>query len=131
MYHSFKYVQQVSNQSQCPGVDASVESTAYISRSQAFANQSQESDVSANQQPPSSSESKRSKPRPVMRRRNTDSISSYVGEDEVSPKSKNYSDESFDDSSNEGNLGEYAVPDPLSMKDLQISKEAKLGYTWA
>ena len=130
-YNAQRGTQQAINQPQYPGVDASVESTAYISRSQAFANQSQESDVSANQQPPSSSESKRSKPRPVMRRRNTDSISSYVGEDEVSPKSKNYSDESFDDSSNEGNLGEYAVPDPLSMKDLQISKEAKLGYTWA
>ena len=110
-------------------VEASVESTAYLSRSQVFGNKSQDSDNSNIDTAAAAKESVAKRPVPSRVRRNTDSVSSYVGEDDTSPKSntRGYSDDSFDDD----DLDEYAVPDPLGMSDLQISKEAKLGYTWA
>ena len=102
-------------------VDASVDSTAYISRSQVFPNQSVESEVST--------DTRRSRPepkaRPALRRRNTDSISSYVGEDNDSKLDSAMTHDSDD------SISDVVVPSALSMKDMAISKEAKLGYTWA
>ena len=103
-------------------VDASVDSTAYISRSQVFANQSVESDVSTDVR---ASVRPEPKARPPFRRRNTDSISSYVGEDNDSKQDSAKTHDSDD------SISEIAVPSALSMKDMAISKEAKLGYTWS
>ena len=115
-------------------VEGSVESTAYISRSQVLSQQSYESVGSQGSAEYQKREDGFTGKVHSRTRQNTESVSSYNGED-VSPRSalsqpskgkekQEYGSDSFEEDS------EFQLPEPKSVHEAALAPEAKFGYTW-